>query len=403
MSSSDIAPHLEFLVKDLGKWTGKLGVLLQNPRGLDLRNEAIMVQGPYWAPAVDVHHEPNMLLVAAGIGITPYLSILHRLTFARRGEVVEQQRVSATHVTSGSRGLVHSRASAAHFTAADADTDRATAETTTTGPDPRPQGPRVRLTQACLLSQRATLIWTVRDLKLLDYFVSYIVSLATEFHAGGTDTPPFKVKLYFTGGGRLGVPTMVFNALAVLHYSRIGKAAGDALEVHIGRPDVEAEIAREPFTGAYYCGSPVLGEILKEACAKHVVPFHLEDFQNRTLGNVFGQKDPPRGGSKSGGSNTSAGQRKASPLAHNQGLGDINGMMKMAESGHAPTPVPPPPTTERHSKIAADFVNKVSTLTQRSFLAALADLNDDEAATALGARTNSYHFAQGQKLRHVTR
>ena len=265
-----------------------------------------MVQGPYWAPAVDMHYEPNMLLVAAGIGITPYLSILHRLTFARRGEVVERQR-SSCRSESGTKGLVHTRASVVHYNstgggdhpdadaaAADAADDaaeypdavhggpRVTQTAAGKQPPPPPQqpqqprqppGPRVRLTQGCLLSQRATLVWTVRDLKLLDYFVSYIVSLATEFHAGGHDTPPFKVKLYFTGGGRLGVPTMVFNALAVLHYSRIGKKAGDALEVHIGRPDVEAEIRAQSFTGAYYCGSPVLGDILKAACTRASTSF----------------------------------------------------------------------------------------------------------------------------------
>ena len=58
----------------------------------------------------------------------------------------------------------------------------------------------------------------------------------------------------------------------------------------------------------------------------------------------------------------------------------------------------PPPTTERQSKVAADFAGKEATVTQRSFLSALAGLRDDDE---VGARSNSYHVAQGPNPRHV--
>jgi len=51
----------------------------------------VKIQGPYWAEAVETQGVSKMVLVAAGIGITPYLSVLHRIAH-EAGEAANQKR-----------------------------------------------------------------------------------------------------------------------------------------------------------------------------------------------------------------------------------------------------------------------------------------------------------------------
>ena len=44
-----------------------------------LARTTVRIQGPFWAEAVETQGSTRMLLVAAGIGITPFLSVLHRI------------------------------------------------------------------------------------------------------------------------------------------------------------------------------------------------------------------------------------------------------------------------------------------------------------------------------------
>ena len=50
------------------------------------------VRGPYYAPATRAFHERRPLLVAAGIGITPFLSIVHHKLFHFKNRETERKR-----------------------------------------------------------------------------------------------------------------------------------------------------------------------------------------------------------------------------------------------------------------------------------------------------------------------
>ena len=64
--------------------------LLRRARArVDLRDA---VRGPYYAPATRAFHERRPLLVAAGIGITPFLSIVHHKLFHFKNRETERKR-----------------------------------------------------------------------------------------------------------------------------------------------------------------------------------------------------------------------------------------------------------------------------------------------------------------------
>ena len=50
------------------------------------------MRGPYYAPATRAFHERRPLLVAAGIGITPFLSIVHHKLFHFKNREAERKR-----------------------------------------------------------------------------------------------------------------------------------------------------------------------------------------------------------------------------------------------------------------------------------------------------------------------
>merc|ERR1712187_885855 len=85
LATSDVATKMEFIIKDLGYWTRKLGQFVGR---LEVKVE---VRGPIIAPASEALEHKRPLLIASGIGITPFLSILHRLVYHRIAQNAENE------------------------------------------------------------------------------------------------------------------------------------------------------------------------------------------------------------------------------------------------------------------------------------------------------------------------
>ena len=166
------------------------------------------------------------------------------------------------------------------------------------------------MTSRCFTRQHATVIWVVRDLPLAEQFVTYVVALAA-YCSHHHFQVPFVVKLYFTSGGNLNLPQMLTNALAAVEFNLLSAAAGgDALQVHFGRPDFEAELLQAGNADTFYCGPSRFGEIVATACAKHLVPLHPESYANGAYGNIW-----PRGlfGRKKNKKNKKEGRKESKP------------------------------------------------------------------------------------------
>ena len=121
LACSEATQRAEFIVKDLGCWTSGLveqfGAKQQNPAKasvkkvpvrilntkMDSRNHLnivhtgsndMCVRGPCYAPASRLLKERRPMLVCAGIGITPFLSVIHSLIYHHANRRFEQSRCS---------------------------------------------------------------------------------------------------------------------------------------------------------------------------------------------------------------------------------------------------------------------------------------------------------------------
>ena len=250
-SKGDGTESNQFLIKELGRWTRKLGATLrkQESEGVHKR---VYLQGPYWAPANNALFDFRPVLVASGIGITPFLSVLHEALTA-------PQHIGKHHVV---------------------------------------------------------LLWAVRDFPLVDYFLHHIIDMlsrhrdcdqTTDEVRGGPTHKTLKkvqVKLFYTGIAK-GITGIGSNSFVLLHYARLAKklqgSCNVSFEVVVGRPNLADEIYEADATGVYFCGPNGLAASVKKECKKLHVPFHLEEFQNHTLANIWGVSAPSicaRGGAE---------------------------------------------------------------------------------------------------------
>lgn len=263
LASSDVASNIEFLIKDLGNWTTDLGKLLDKADG-KTQNLLLMVRGPYFAPAVHSLKYKNSMLVAAGIGVTPFLSICHRLVFHCVARQAEERR------------------------------DKLCFHDKRLLPFPKPPRGLSLSSEPCfdvispwkralVMEPSVTLVWVVRDFQLVDYFLSYLVGLLRLQQGYGE--PSVRVKIFFTGTGSVDLSTLVLNVFTALHYVRLSHEASNCLEFCVGRMDVEQQIVEIEPSAVFYCGSIGLGSKLGIACHHHKIPFYKEDFQNTSLSN----------------------------------------------------------------------------------------------------------------------
>jgi ferric-chelate reductase len=76
LAGSKTSHHLSFFIASSGDWTRALYELVSNP--IDRNLIKVKVRGPYYAPAKDALSNPasTVLLVASGIGITPFFSVI---------------------------------------------------------------------------------------------------------------------------------------------------------------------------------------------------------------------------------------------------------------------------------------------------------------------------------------
>lgn len=98
ISSAPERDHLVFHVRSLGNWTSVLRRRVEaapNASGL-----VAYVDGPYGSPSAHIFQSPIVVLIGAGIGVTPFASVLESIALRTGGQanmagVVERARSSA--------------------------------------------------------------------------------------------------------------------------------------------------------------------------------------------------------------------------------------------------------------------------------------------------------------------
>jgi predicted ferric reductase/Ca2+-binding EF-hand superfamily protein len=84
ISSAPEATSLVVHVRSLGNWTGALRRLAENPQARPLR---AFLDGPYGSPSRHLFEARYAVMIGAGIGVTPFASILESIALGRAGRL----------------------------------------------------------------------------------------------------------------------------------------------------------------------------------------------------------------------------------------------------------------------------------------------------------------------------
>ncbi len=86
ITTSPSDPFLSVHVRCAGDWTSELKKHLEQSTANDLPNDLFNIDGPYGSCAEDIFRYEEVVLVGAGIGVTPYASILKDIWHKLGGE-----------------------------------------------------------------------------------------------------------------------------------------------------------------------------------------------------------------------------------------------------------------------------------------------------------------------------
>lgn len=108
-SSSSVDEHtMSVIIKSQGSWTSSLHDLINDELESDsdrMKSIPIAVEGPYGPASTDFLRYDSLLLIAGGIGITPFLSILQEIASPRNGGKNFPTRIQLVYVVKKSQDV----------------------------------------------------------------------------------------------------------------------------------------------------------------------------------------------------------------------------------------------------------------------------------------------------------
>ncbi|KAK5170223.1 uncharacterized protein LTR77_004809 [Saxophila tyrrhenica] len=245
---------LKVHIKLDGDWTNKLAEVL--PTDEDFR---VGIDGPFGAPAQRFYDYDYSIIVGGGIGITPFSAILTNLEesfLTERDPWAERRR---------SRSLSRPSSRRSSKVASDSEPEQMSASQL-----PRHGNP----------DRRVDFHWTVREKNQLLWF-SDLLNRAIDgvYPLAKNGNLELNINTHITAK-RKNISTHIFRYL--LDSYRTPAAPYSALTglkqpSHFGRPDFDAVLerhflelvengVREKKIGVFYCGTPIVGEILSDKC-----------------------------------------------------------------------------------------------------------------------------------------
>lgn len=218
VSSAPEVQHLTLHVRALGNWSSALRRLAEEPATRELQ---VHLDGPYGSPTAHIFRSRVAVLIGAGIGVTPFASVLESLVMRANGT---SNRPSAL--------------------------------------------------------QSAYFFWLNRDQYSFEWFASLLSRLEEHDRRG-----LLEVHLCMTGAGAGASALGVELARAAMHASgRSDMITGLRTHTHVGQPDWESMLGRVVSKHApervdvYFCGPPGLAAKLKPLCRRLGMSFREEQF-----------------------------------------------------------------------------------------------------------------------------
>jgi predicted ferric reductase/Ca2+-binding EF-hand superfamily protein len=270
------SPQLNFFVQAAGDWTHALYDIVQDPA---LREQTtVIVQGPFRTPACDVFTSGHqrVLLVATGIGVTPWLGcIATKITNMANDEanqtMLQQMSVAAAAADDDDFSTLQLQ--------------RMLHRPTRNVFGQMPIRSISRLFSKRLqpgLAQGAStslhVIWSVRDAAGLIFFMEYR-SVLTRMQETLQHKDDVHVDVHFTGVGSSSDPAfMVTQTLFLL----VQPTTNAHISILYARPDIATALAVFRPDAVYYCGGEVLRDVVAKQCEKRKIVFRPESFDGGT-------------------------------------------------------------------------------------------------------------------------
>lgn len=278
--SECVGKDMKVHIKAGGDWTGKLKGLAKGQKSVKID---VGVNGPFGAPAQRFYDYSHTILVGSGIGVTPFSGILRDL----------QTRDDQAH-----GGPSHDRQKALHRQDSSVSPSPALSRTSTRGSARNAlsrAASRVRVnkeSQGAVYAndyRRVDFHWSVRDKTHLMWFTDLLnsISRSQSWHKVHDQTPHLDIRIQtHVTQQRKSISTHIYRWLLELHRTDThpeSPLTGLVNPTHFGRPDFvkildahyEDMVMYMRTTGAdreklkvgvFYCGTPVVGEILADRC-----------------------------------------------------------------------------------------------------------------------------------------
>lgn len=214
------------------------------------------MQGPFYAPAGSAVKSisKRTLLVASGIGITPFFSVMATRVAEEASYQADKEVYAALFNESlNSRGKSVSTLKGIK--------KMALPKNDSTGKNN---------------VEPLHVVWSIRDVSELMFYLDYVYELVK--HQNNLDKPAVLVDVYLTGiGKKTDLNYMMTQTLFLL---TMASKTSKYMNVHFFRPDMDAILDTVLPDKVYYCGGKVLKDILSDLCIEKNVRFHPEDFDS---------------------------------------------------------------------------------------------------------------------------
>ena len=238
--------HLKFFVASAGDWTTALHELVSDQSKRD--TALVIVIGPFKAPAGKLFRSNQYegrsqnCLVASGIGVTPFLSCIATDIMNALNSESNKDTFDA---------LFHEDLSVASRKIEDVDDDG--------------NG-----------NGKLHLVWSIREIGELIFFIEYIYQLIKL--QDNLREKVVTIDVYLTGLGMIHDPKYL---IAQTFFSLIiGEKTTSNMNIIYSRPNFDDIIQKLKPKSMYYCGGPIVRELLDPLCTKYKIKFRPESFDD---------------------------------------------------------------------------------------------------------------------------
>jgi NADPH oxidase 5 len=200
----------------------------------------VFLDGPYGTPSHDIYDSEHAVLVAAGIGITPFASILQSMMYKYRQSHISCPNCNNTFKNNCSFGKI--------------------------------------------ALKKVDFIWITRDQRSLEWFITMLAQIEIEQRKHNENF--LETHLYVTSAKRqsdLKSISLHFTLDAIFSHEDSALIDGLRQRTHVGRPnwDIIMQNMLRKKKGKidfFYCGPPALASVLQQKCNEYKFNFKKELF-----------------------------------------------------------------------------------------------------------------------------